>query len=84
MAEMNLLVSFPDQSASFVHGFEAGQIWQRLSDGETLIEDQLIHRINAEVIDRMALQHGCYAEWRHIDGYGDTYSYVTIRKDTGS
>lgn len=81
MTEHRLLVSFPDQSKSFVHGFEAGQIWQRLRDGEPLIENQLIHRANVEVIDRMALENGCSAEWKHIDGYDETYSYVTIRRE---
>ena len=36
-AEFKPLVSFPDQSESFVLGFEAGMLWRRMEDGEEVI-----------------------------------------------
>jgi hypothetical protein len=36
-AGFRLLVPFPDGSESFVHGFEAGMIWQRMQNGEAHI-----------------------------------------------
>jgi hypothetical protein len=50
------LVSFPDQSDSFVHGFEAGMIWQQMQDGASPIGTHGLpyHTENVEVIKRMA------------------------------
>jgi hypothetical protein len=49
-----LIVSFPDQSETFVLGFEAGMIWERLQAGETEI-DVNVHTLNIEVLNRMCL-----------------------------
>lgn len=58
--EMSLLFAFPDQSESFVLGFEAGQIWQEM-DGEGRLEIDRgmeagipVHDANLVVIQRMA------------------------------
>lgn len=49
-----LIVSFPDQSASFAHGFSAGKIWADMTRGD-VAEIQLHMPIeNREVIARMA------------------------------
>lgn len=51
------LVPFTDQSASFVHGFEAGQIWQRMAANERKIggeDDMPTHIQNRETFQRMA------------------------------
>lgn len=55
--EHGLIVSFTDESDSFVHGFEAGMIWQRLQSGEPEIF-ATIHTENAEVLRRMAAATG--------------------------
>lgn len=58
--EMSLVFGFPDQSESFVLGFEAGQIWQQIDDiGELEInrgfgEGFPVHASNLTVIQRMA------------------------------
>lgn len=63
-SEMTLLVSFPDQSESFVLGFEAGQIWQEMDgEGKFLIdrgynEGIPIHSDNMTVIQNMARVRG--------------------------
>ena len=47
--ENTLLMPFLDESESFTNGFECGQIWQRVSDGESF-ERCLIHTCNIEQI----------------------------------
>ncbi len=60
MNEMSMLVAFPDQSESFVLGFEAGQLWQEMDgDGKPEINRGMsegfpIHTDNLTVIQRMA------------------------------
>lgn len=48
-----LLISFPDQSASFVHGFEAGRIWALMKDGKAVITETVSHE-NADLFSQMA------------------------------
>ena len=52
MSNYGLLVAFPDQSETFVLGFEAGQCWERLVDGD--LSDRTIHSANSEVVRRIA------------------------------
>lgn len=49
MSEPLLLMPFLDESETFVLGFECGQTWQRVQDGETF-EGTLIHTKNVEQI----------------------------------
>lgn len=59
--EFRCLVPFPDQSASFVHGFEAGMIWQRMVAREAVIgsaDEVATHAENAAVFQRMADAQG--------------------------
>ena len=51
------LVPFPDGSESFVNGFEAGVVWERMFCGEVEIKSTL-HTENAEVFRRMAAASG--------------------------
>lgn len=46
------IISFTDQSASFVHGWEMGKIAAMMSRGEPIEEN--LHRANAEVFKRTA------------------------------
>jgi hypothetical protein len=48
-----LIVSFPDQSDSFVHGFEAGMIWEMMKAPVTHFS-MTVHTANEEVIRRQA------------------------------
>jgi len=53
--EFRPIVSFPDQSSSFVNGFEAGMVWQRMQAGEEVIDRGTpYHFANCEVFHRMA------------------------------
>lgn len=60
--EWGLIVAFPDESAPFVHGFEAGQIWEAMTRSDPTIE-RCVHTANKEVIERMARQKGYSITW---------------------
>lgn len=51
----SLLMSFVDQSHSFVHGYECGKLWELMDRGEPI--DQNVHSANAEQIRMMAKHH---------------------------
>jgi hypothetical protein len=69
-----LLMPFIDESESFTNGFECGQIWQRISEGET-IANQLIHWENAEQIKRICETFGLSCE---ITQWNETWAYLTV------
>lgn len=60
-----LVFSFPDQSPSFVHGFEAGEWWQKMRAAKNMDVDSFgtfggfpIHAANEGVIIQMAKYYG--------------------------
>lgn len=55
-ADYALIVSFPDQSETFVLGFEAGMIWERLQTEWAI--DTNVHTANIEVLTRMCAAAG--------------------------
>jgi hypothetical protein len=70
--EMTMLYSFTDQSASFVHGFEAGAISVRMKSDEPLIdlgyeEGFPIHSANVELLQRMCACYGYDLETKPTD-----------------
>tara|TARA_B100002049_G_C15942970_1_gene317166 strand:- start:269 stop:553 length:285 start_codon:yes stop_codon:yes gene_type:complete len=73
--EYGLIVSFPDQSETFVLGFEAGMIWQRLESGETEFE-AVAHAGNSEVIYRMANAKNLDANIHESDVEGWVEVYI--------
>ena len=68
--EYGLLISFPDQSHSFVHGYEAGILDQRMQKELGPIS-QPIHTANKDLYTRMCAVYGWtvtfkgteYGEW---------------------
>lgn len=79
-AEFRCLVPFPDASPSFVHGFEAGMVWQRMVCGETPIDnDCAYHTENRAVFCGMATAQGYDAEFTPCDGL-DEWMMVTFTK----
>lgn len=72
--EYGLIVSFPDQSASFVHGFEAGSLWQKMESGTVAEIAVETHIENREVIARMAdhLGWSYESEPTHVSGWDRT------------
>lgn len=76
MDDMEMIVSFADQSTSFVLGYEAGLIAQRMMSCEAVIDYGMdegfpIHTDNLEIIRRLCAAYSytletqatCYSEW---------------------
>jgi hypothetical protein len=85
MSEWGLIVAFPDGSPSFVHGFEAGQLVERMQRGDKAeFERIMIHAANEEVIRRMCVAYGWECEFEpckdETDQVYETYRMVTLRK----
>lgn len=59
--QYGLLISFEDQSPSFVHGFEAGQIWEAMQDEKPEI-GKIVHTANMDLISQMAARAGYVIE----------------------
>jgi hypothetical protein len=59
-----LVVSFEDQSASYVHGWEAGGIWQRMRSGAEAEIEATVHTANRETLSRMAVAEGWSIEFK--------------------
>lgn len=62
-ANYGLIVSFEDQSASFVNGFEAGELWQRMRNGAEAEIEATVHTANRETITRMGIAEGWAVEF---------------------
>ena len=71
------LVAFPDESASFVHGFEAGIVWECLQHDEAVFET-VVHEANRKVLERMALASGYVAEW--AEPFDEEWVQVCFRR----
>lgn len=63
-AEYGLIVSFEDQSPSYVNGFEAGGIWERLRSGNEAEIEVTIHTANRETVSRMCVAEGWSVEFK--------------------
>jgi hypothetical protein len=57
-----LIISFPDQSASFAHGFEAGKIWNDMQRGDKAGLAYHTSPENRELLRRMADHLGWHIE----------------------
>lgn len=82
-AEFECLVPFTDASESYVNGFEAGIIWQRMTSGEKIIggaTEPLTHSENLEVFKRMAEAMGY--DITHVFDRNDGWMFVTFTKRT--
>lgn len=79
--EYGILVSFEDQSGSYVHGFEAGQIWEAMTRCDPLIE-KTVHTANKETIKRMAHAEGYDVLWTMSDI--PEWSFVKLTKSQKS
>lgn len=79
-AEYGLIVSFPDPSESFVHGFEAGMIWARMEARERKFS-ATVHDENCDVLRRMATASGyeMSATYTVVDGWIDAEFELTPR-----
>lgn len=67
-----LIMPFLDKGESFTNGFECGQIWNKIEEGEVL-EGYLIHTENIEQIKLICRTFGvecgieiCNEEWAYL------------------
>lgn len=77
MTGYSLILAFPDQSDSFVHGFEAGRVWDALTDaadGDVVLIES-VHQANAELYLRMGEALGRAVRWTE---YGDIWADITF------
>lgn len=77
-----LLVSFPDQSETFVLGFEAGQLWEimRVQSGTFI---STVHAKNRELVTRMAASCGLTPEFTALEG-DDSGTYLSVKFTRGT
>lgn len=60
-----LLIAFEDESPSFVHGFEAGRIWEAMKTREMIV--MTVHDENVALISQMAARNDYSAQFRASD-----------------
>lgn len=76
----DLLVSFPDQSETFVLGFEAGQLWETLKAGSgEMMYGLTMHTANEEAFTRIGRHYGCTVEFKRLEG---GWSDATFKRST--
>jgi len=63
--EYGLLVSFEDQSPEYVHGFEAGQIWEEMARCKDI--NKTVHTANKVTLERMAIAAGYVVEFEKTE-----------------
>lgn len=78
MGSNTLLMPFLDASETFTLGFECGQYWQQISEGETF-ERQLIHTKNIKQIELICRTFGVECGIEVVD---ETWSYLTVKSIT--
>jgi len=75
------LVPFEDQSDSYVHGFEAGMIWQRMQQAEEVIETDIpLHRANLRTFEKMASAAGYDFERSLLKGEMKEWVEITFTR----
>lgn len=79
MEDEQLLVSFEDQSESYVHGFEAGKIWEQMCSTPEGYMEFTIHTQNVETIRRMAIAEGWNADFAETEVEG--WTYVNLERE---
>lgn len=74
-AGLTLVLPFLDNSAGFVHGWEACSLWQRMLTGEPVIEGYF-HAANDEMLLMMAARLGYTA---HLEPYAQAQEWSRMR-----
>jgi len=71
-------IAFPDQSPSFLHGFELGRIWQQIADGMILIED-VVSTANEAALLELGLACGYDVAFDSL-AYSSDRQAMTLRR----
>jgi len=72
-----LLMSFIDESASFVNGFETGQIWEQIKEGEEITK-RACYTTNKEQIKMMCEMFGC--DFLLEDSEVEGWFWLTVKR----
>ena len=75
MSQNTLLMPFIDESEMFTLGFECGQVWVKIEEGESL-NSYLIHVKNIEQVKLICRTFGIECG---IDIVDDTWAYLTTK-----
>lgn len=77
----NLLISFPDQSASFAYGVEYGRILQQMQQGNNVVCNHgfPVRLENQALIERTCNEYG-YIPTFGKTHYGEWIEFLGIRK----
>lgn len=70
---MTEVLTFLDQSASFVYGFELGMLWVYLEQRPHILST-LVHVANQAMVERIAAYHGYVADFclSAVEGWIET------------
>jgi hypothetical protein len=71
------VVTFVDESESFVHGFEAGLVWAQIEAGAQVVE-RTVHAANQRLFRRMAGRMGYRFEFERSEV--DGWAYLRMEK----
>lgn len=75
-----LIVAFPDASASFVHGYEAGSLGYRMNHTAEQVIEECIHTENEEVLRRMCAGFGWEVDFEPSDPPMDEWRLAKLRR----
>ena len=80
--EWSLVLKFPDASESFVNGFEAGMIWEKMQSADkrdiNKTIEMTVHEANRELYEAMATKLGWSIKTRSTTVEG--WIYLTLRR----
>lgn len=77
-SKWSLVLAFPDDSASFALGFEAGRIWHRMTSGIEAEIEECLSSDNNELYQRMGVSLGWSVDAKSSEVEG--WSYYTFVK----
>lgn len=60
-----LLMSFIDESDSFVHGFECGKIWEQMISGREI--NTMVHKSNMKQLEMICEYHNYHSTFTDAD-----------------
>ena len=79
-SDYRLLVSFTDQSASFVNGYEAGAIGYRMEHTAEQMIEETVHTATQEVLRSMCAGFGWEVEFQPTTPTMDEWCIAHLRR----
>jgi len=79
-SDYRLIVSFPDESSSFVNGYEAGAIGYRMEHTAEQVIEETVHTANEAVLNAMGAGFGWSVAFRPTEPEMDEWRIVELRR----